>query len=49
MMRVEITERLKNGADPAEVAAAEARVAAAQSTLNMAFHCRAVRWNCHTG
>lgn len=30
-------ERLKNGADPAEIAAAEARVAAAQSTLNMAF------------
>ncbi len=30
-------ERLINGADPAEVAAAEARVAAAQSTLNMAF------------
>ncbi|MBC7878760.1 MAG: efflux RND transporter periplasmic adaptor subunit [Anaerolineales bacterium] len=29
-------ERLKDGADPAEVAAAEARVAAAQSTLNMA-------------
>lgn len=31
------SERLINGADPAEVAAAEARVAAAQSTLNMAF------------
>jgi HlyD family secretion protein len=30
-------ERLKNGADPADVSAAEARVAAAQSTLNMAF------------
>ena len=30
-------ERLKDGADPTEVAAAEARVAAAQSTLNMAF------------
>ncbi|HET7145049.1 MAG TPA: efflux RND transporter periplasmic adaptor subunit [Anaerolineales bacterium] len=30
-------ERLKNGADPADVAAAEARVAAAQSTLNLAF------------
>lgn len=29
-------ERLKDGADPAEVAAAEARVAAAQSTLNTA-------------
>ena len=31
------SERLINGADPAEVAAAEARVAAAQSTLNLAF------------
>lgn len=30
-------ERLKNGADPADIAAAEARVAAAQSTLNLAF------------
>ena len=30
-------DRLINGADPAEVAAAEARVAAAQSTLNLAF------------
>jgi HlyD family secretion protein len=30
-------ERLKDGADPADVSAAEARVAAAQSTLNMAF------------
>jgi len=30
-------ERLKNGADPDEVSAAKARVAAAQSTLNMAF------------
>lgn len=30
-------DRLINGADPAEVSAAEARVAAAQSTLNMAF------------
>jgi HlyD family secretion protein len=30
-------ERLKNGADSADVSAAEARVAAAQSTLNMAF------------
>ena len=30
-------ERLKNGADPADIAAARARVAAAQSTLNMAF------------
>jgi len=29
-------ERVKNGADPADVAAAEARVAAAQSTLDMA-------------
>jgi HlyD family secretion protein len=29
-------ERVKNGPDPADVAAAEARVAAAQSTLNMA-------------
>jgi HlyD family secretion protein len=29
-------ERLKNGADPADVAAAQARVAAARSTLNMA-------------
>lgn len=29
-------ERLKNGVDPADVASAEARVAAAQSTLNMA-------------
>lgn len=31
------SERLKDGADPAEVAAAKARVAAAQSTLNLAF------------
>ncbi|HQV64228.1 MAG TPA: efflux RND transporter periplasmic adaptor subunit [Anaerolineales bacterium] len=30
-------ERLKDGADPAEVSAAEARIAAAQSTLNLAF------------
>jgi HlyD family secretion protein len=30
-------ERLKNGADAADIAAAEARVAAAQSTLDMAF------------
>jgi len=30
-------ERLKDGADAADVAAAEARVAAAQSTLNLAF------------
>lgn len=30
-------ERLKAGADPADIAAAEARVAAAQSTLNLAF------------
>ncbi|MCE9645299.1 MAG: efflux RND transporter periplasmic adaptor subunit [Chloroflexi bacterium] len=30
-------ERLQNGADPADVASAKARVAAAQSTLNMAF------------
>lgn len=29
--------RLKDGADPADVSAAEARVAAAQSTLNLAF------------
>ncbi len=30
-------ERLNSGTDPAEVAAAKARIAAAQSTLNMAF------------
>ena len=30
-------ERLNSGTDPAEVAAAEARIAAAQSTLNMAY------------
>jgi HlyD family secretion protein len=30
-------ERLKGGADPADIASAEARVAAAQSTLNLAF------------
>ncbi|MCX6059546.1 MAG: efflux RND transporter periplasmic adaptor subunit [Chloroflexi bacterium] len=30
-------ERLKNGADSTEIAAAEARVAAAQSTLNLVF------------
>lgn len=30
-------ERLKNGTDPADVAAARARVAAAQATLNLAF------------
>jgi len=30
-------ERLKDGADSADIAAAEARVAAAQSTLNLAF------------
>jgi HlyD family secretion protein len=30
-------ERLNSGTDPAEVAAAEARIAAAQSTLNLAF------------
>jgi HlyD family secretion protein len=30
-------ERLKNGADPAEISSAKARVAAAQSTLNLAF------------
>lgn len=30
-------ERLKNGADSTDIAAAEARVAAAQSTLNLAF------------
>lgn len=30
-------QRLENGADPADIAAAEARVAAAQSTLNLAY------------